>query len=237
MSRLLTLCLALLASLVPATALACSCMGTTIETRYERSENVFSAVITSIEFVECERRHPQIECSDWEAGFEVTQQFKGGTPFERISSHVGGASCGTSLTVGEEYLFFMGDTGNTGLCSGTITTTLADGSKNPGVALIEDYVAGRTPDLSSPWHSAEYDGLCSLRTDFPIPSGRDYPFTGGLHAEYRRAEPEQARAELGETGDVGFADLRVWLPIGSDPAGASAQLSIADREFALDWYQ
>lgn len=223
----------ILTALHPGYAYACSCAGANLEQRYQGAKNVFTAVITNIEFVECPDRNPTFECTNWEAQFETTRLFKGGTPFDVISSHVGGASCGISLAVGVEYLFFMGDSGKTGLCSGTTSTTGADGNRNEMLVRLEHFTAGRTPDLSSPWHKNEYDGVCTLRTHFSIERGADYPLNGSLHAEYRYAEPEQAGTERGE---VGFADVRVWLPVGRDNTASAAQLAIADREFTLDWH-
>lgn len=141
----------MLASVVAVeSSFACSCYPSNLEQNFERSPFVFTAVIVSVEFVECLNKPSKLECTDYEAGFDVTKVFKGNIPFTVIKSHVGGATCGMSLTVGQEYLFFTDDSGSVSLCSGNINITRSNEHKLQQLKLIEDYTSGKTPDLSSP---------------------------------------------------------------------------------------
>jgi len=149
--RFLSLILVLLAC----DALACSCMGSDLQGQYESSPNVFTAVVTGARFD---------DDGNIEADFEVTEVFKGNVPFEKLRTTRSGSSCDTSIMVGPEYLFFMGDEGRFGMCSGN--KTIVPGRPTPWLDLLREYKAGQTPNLSSPWDFRHYDGSCSLRTDF-----------------------------------------------------------------------
>lgn len=219
----------------PSLVHACSCMHLNLEQHYLRTPNVFTAVITGVQFVECNDRDSSIRCSNYEAQFEATKIYKGSTPFSVITSHVGGASCGTSLGVGIEYLFFMDDSGATSLCSGTRTVTGAEPWVTEELERLESYVSGKSPDLSSPWYMSEYDGLCIVGTDFLIESGKEFPYSGRIETSFRKAVGTQSRRWPNLNNEAGFSAVLVDLPVVNNPKEQPIELIIGNQTFPMTW--
>ncbi len=215
--RFLSLILVLLASDV----LACSCMGSDLEGQYESSPNVFTAVVTGARFD---------EDGNIEANFEVAEVFKGNIPFDKLRTTRSGSSCDTSITVGPEYLFFMGDEGRFGMCAGN--KTIVPGRPTPWLDLLRVYKAGGTPDLSSPWEFRHYDGSCSLKTDF---RSTEDSIMSYLTLEYRYAVPENPFWTIEHMNEVGYARAVFMLPTSKEPSGAMLTLTTNDREFGATW--
>lgn len=197
----------LLVLLIAPKVWACSCAWIEPGERFARVENVFTAVITSAEFVACPDRNPEWKCTDYRAGFETTKVFKGDIPFRFLTSHLGGGSCGTSLIVGQEYLFFAGATGATGLCSGTMQVSPENPRSAQTIELIERYLANDTPDLSSPWGFSEEDGLCTLSIGLQAQSARYHYRTGGLTITYRVEPADNVDPRYAEFNVTGYAGM------------------------------
>ena len=215
--RFFLLILVLLASDV----LACSCMGSDLQGQYESSPNVFTAVVTGARFD---------DDGNIEADFEVTEVFKGDIPFDKLRTSRSGTSCDTSITVGPEYVFFMGDEGGFGMCSGN--KTIVPGRPTPWLDLLRAFKAGETPDLSSPWYFHHYDGSCSLGTDF---RSTEDSIMSYLALEYRYAAPVNPVWTIEHMNEVGYARAEFMLPTRREPADATLNLKIRDREFNATW--
>ena len=220
---------------VPVPALSCSCIAQNLEQLYVGAPNVFTAVITDIEFVACPDNPAGYRCNNYEAGFETTKVFKGGTPFPTIKSYTGGAACGTSLAVGVEYLFFMDDGGNTGLCSGTRILTSPQEYAVRDLQRLEDYISGRSPDLSGPWGSRRTDGMCTLMTDFLIDRGGERPYRGYIEVYYRGALATQPLHNTHLENEVGFQAVLLNMPVVEPVNEPPAEVQIAGETMALIW--
>lgn len=102
-----------------ASALSCSCFRTaTDESRFDKATHVFTARVTSAKEVG-DSSGPRVE-----ATFAVTEVFKGKPRrLTRIWSYLPfGAdsdSCAVAFTVGEHYVFLIGDDGLVQYCSGS----------------------------------------------------------------------------------------------------------------------
>ncbi|MDH3430646.1 MAG: hypothetical protein OEQ14_11625 [Gammaproteobacteria bacterium] len=215
--RFLSLILVLLAS----DALACSCAGSDLQGQYEGSDNVFTAVVTGARFD---------DDGNIEADFMITEVFKGDIPFDKLRTTRSGTTCDTSITVGPEYIFFMGDEGRFGMCSGN--KTIVPGRPTPWLDLLKAYKAGETPDLSSPWDFRHHDGSCSLRTDFR--STEDW-IMSHLTLEYRYAAPDNPVWTIEQMNKAGYARAVFILPTRKEPADATLNLKTRDREFGATW--
>ncbi|MEM7432943.1 MAG: hypothetical protein AAF351_13555 [Pseudomonadota bacterium] len=201
-------------------AVACSCAPTDLEWRYENSSNVFIAVVTAARY----------EDRRIEAEFEVTEVFKGDVPFSVLHTTLTGSSCDTTISVGPEYLFFLGDEGLFSACSGH--QRLVPGQPNSWLDLLRRYKAGQTPDLSSPWGFRSHDGYCSLRTTFRAARGA---ILSNLSLEYRFAVPDYDGWEIEEMARVGYARVVADLPTRDESHDATIQLSTNDKTFTAGW--
>ena len=206
---------------LPHQAIACSCAGSDLQGQYESSQNVFTAVITGANFD---------EDGNIEADFEVTETFKGTISFDKLRTTRGGTSCDTSITVGPEYLLFMGDQGRFGGCSGN--RTIIPGTPTPWLDLLRAYQSGATPNLSSPWRSYEHDGTCRLSTNFR--STKDSVISY-LNIEYRYAAPENPDWTIEQLNKAGYSAAVFMLPTRNEPADAKLILKTPNREFYATW--
>ncbi len=202
-------------------ALACSCAGSDLQGQYESSSNVFTAVVIGARFD---------EDGNIEADFEVTAVFKGDIPFDKLRTTRHGTSCDTSITVGPEYLFFMGNEGRFGACSGN--RTIVPGSPTPWLDLLRAYKAGETPDLSSPWVFRHYDGSCSLRTDF---RSTEDAIMSYLILEYRYAAPANPTWTIEHLNEAGYSSAVFMLPTRKEPTDATLKLKVRNGEFVATW--
>ena len=202
-------------------ALACSCAESNLEWHFESSPHVFTAVVTGARFD---------SAGDIEADYEVTEVFKGDPPFDKLRTTRGGTSCDTSITVGPEYLFFMGEEGRFGMCSGN--RTIVPGRPDPWVGLLRAYKAGETPDLSSPWQYGQHDGSCRLATDFrTLPEG----LTSYLELEFRYRAPADPVWTIPELNQPGYSRATFMLPTSREPAGSEIVIEVRDRRFVATW--
>jgi hypothetical protein len=218
--RLVYLPLMIIAGANCSQAVACSCAGSDLQGEYESSQNVFTAVVTGARFD---------EDGDIEADFEVTEVFKGNIPFDKLRSGRG-TSCDTSITVGLEYLFFMGGDGQFGMCSGNVT--IVSGEPTPWLEILQAYKAGEIPDLSSPWTHQEYDGICTLSTDFRSTEDAVISY---LNMEYRYAAPLDYVSTVESQNEAGYSSAVFMLPTRKEPVDAQLTLITANREFAASW--
>ena len=142
----------------PQDVFACSCTGLSFAKRYELSANVFTAVITS-ERTERISDHSTLV----RHAFTVSRAFKGQQSFSALVTERSDiVSCGTPLRVGAEYLFFMRDSGQVGVCPGQLPKE----SAGPEIAALEAFATDRRSELVEPWHFRSYDEGCSLHTLF-----------------------------------------------------------------------
>jgi len=202
-------------------ALACTCAGSDLKGQYETSSNVFTAVVTGARFD---------DDGNIEADFEVTEVFKGNIPFDKLRTTRSGTTCDTSITVGPEYVFFMGDEGRFGMCSGN--KIIVPGRPTPWLDLLRTYKAGETPDLSSPWKFRHHDGSCSLRTDFRSTEDAVMSY---LNMEYRYAAPASPLWTAERLNEAGYSSAVFMLPTRKEPADATLILKARDREFVATW--
>ena len=205
----------------PYQASACSCAGADLQGSYESSPNVFTAVVTGARFD---------DDGNIEADFEVTETFKGNVPFDKLRTTRSGTSCDTSITVGPEYLFFMGDEGRFGGCS--VRPTIEPSKPTPWLDILQAYKAGETPDLSSPWDYFGHDGTCSLRTDFRTTADA---LRGYLNMEYRYAVPENPVWTIESLNKAGYSNAVFMMPTREEPENAQLTLKTANREFVAKW--
>lgn len=213
--------LPLILLLLACDALACSCAGSDLQRQYETSSNVFTAVVTGARFD---------EDGNIEADFEVTEVFKGDIPFDKLRTTRSGTTCDTSITVGPEYVLFMGDEGRFGMCSGN--KTIVPGRPTPWLDLLRAHKAGETPDLSSPWEYRHHDGSCSLRTDF---RSTEDSIMSYLNLEYRYAAPENPVWTIEHMNEAGYSNAVFILPTRKEPVDATLKLQFQDREFGASW--
>ena len=146
----------------PQDVFACSCAALSFAKTYELSTNVFTAVITS-------ERTERI--SDYSTlvrhAFTVTGAFKGHQSFSALVTEGSDiVSCGTPLKVGAEYLFFMRDSGQVGVCPGPLPKE----SAGPEIAALEAFATERRSELVEPWHLQLLRG--GLLFAHPLQSGR-----------------------------------------------------------------
>lgn len=218
------LILSLLAS-YPSPTLACSCRGSNLESYYDSSPNVFTAVITSSEYV-----GEGIVA----AGFETTELFKGDIPFTQFRTYAWGSICGIPLPVGHEFLFFSGDSGRVGLCSGIRPVQRGNPPvTDPWIDLLRAYKNGDTMDLSSPWVGRYYDDVCALRTDFlssehRIPSSLNLTYR---HSTYKSVRVANSNRPRDERNVQGFAVLELIFGYGREPDGSFVTLETQNRDF------
>jgi hypothetical protein len=127
------------------------------------------------------------------SSFAVTRAFKGEQSFDALVSHRNDTvSCGVDLDVGVEYLFFVPNSGEIGVCSEPRRKEAAA----PEVAALESFVTGRRSELVEPWHFSSVDEGCTLTTFFDV--GEDRP-QGALTLDgWRpgRVSPNFGRAKL-----------------------------------------
>ena len=99
-------------------------------------------------------------------GFEVTERFKGAIPFDRLRSHLNGASCGFAFQIGVEYLVFAPDSGEVGLCASIQRVPIERPAGSEFVRwsdILKAWKAGNT-DLSNPWIAGTHEDQCWLNT-------------------------------------------------------------------------
>lgn len=219
--RFASLILLLVMCVFPYSAIACSCAGSDLQGLYNASPNVFTAVVTGARYD---------EDGNIEADFEITESFKGTAPFDKLRTRRGGTSCDTSIAVGPEYLFFIGDDGSFGMCSGN--RTLQPGKPTPWLDILRAFTAGTTSDLSSSWTYYQHDGRCLLRTDFRATS---VAIMSSLSIEYRYATPENPVRAVDHRGKIGYARATFMLPTRGEPAGAQLVLKTSNQQFIARW--
>ena len=220
-------------SFAPQLALACSCGGGSLEDKYERSENVFTAVITGGEATD-ERvgNSPKLKTY-----FEATETFKGTIPFEHFSSHAGGSSCGISLQVGVEYLIYAPDTGKIGLCSGIVAVSgvseqvAAVGSKY--VDALRAFKSGEHESLAEPWQFFEQQGICGLSGSFPYGEMR---WPARISVTYWTRVPDAVVPNPDKPHlKAGFTDMSIWVPGRDDLTDYPLTLSVGDQNYTAQW--
>lgn len=203
-------------------AQACFCMAGSLEHRFETSDNVFTAIVTT-RYVE-----PADERTPIRSLFRVTESFKGGTPFTALVSHSNEGTCGIDLLEGVEYLFFAPDSGEVSLCSGISTADRA----RIEIERLRSYVAGEVPNISVFWNfSRPAARECSLTTFLDIGHG----FRQG----HLRILASNERAEW-SGGDPRFDFVELAI---RSMHGASApvetrsplRLDVGGVEYAADW--
>lgn len=200
---------------------ACSCAGSDLQGFYESSTNVFTAVVTGARFD---------ADGDIEADFEVTEVFKGDIPFDKLWTTRSGSSCDTTITVGPEYIFFTGDGGGFGMCSGN--QVIVPGQPTPWLDILRAYKAGKTPDLSSPWILYDYAGTCVLRSDFRSTNDR---VISHLDVVYRYAQSEHAGGSTERRNEAGYSSAVFMLPTRQEPMDAKVSIKTVNREFTARW--
>lgn len=219
--------------LTPEVAFACSCISPTLSSRYEGSDNVFTALITGGE-ASGERVGNSLEFKTY---FEVTETFKGTIPFAHFSSHAGGSSCGISLQVGVEYLIFAPDAGRIGLCSGIVAIS---GVPQQGEAIGQKYLAalrafksGQHASLAEPWIFNEHQGICTLSARFP------YGETGwpaSIRVTYWARVPKSVTSSPGKPDvKAGFTEMAIWVPGREDLTDYPLTLIVGDKRFLARW--
>lgn len=155
LARALPIALAVLLAPLDA-ALACTCIPSTLSSRFERSENVFTATVTA------QSRQPSAFGPVFFASFDVSESFKGRQPFRELVSDAATVSCSLHLEVGTEYLFFAPDSGELSGCAGIVRAEDAERE----IAALRTYVAQDYPAIAEPWEFSSSDAGCSLRTAF-----------------------------------------------------------------------
>ncbi len=219
---------------LPELVLACSCARPPLEARYERSENVFTALITGGRATsEGVDRSPRLKTY-----FEVTETFKGSIPFNHFSSHADSNSCGISLQVGVEYLVFAPDTGKIGLCSGIIAVSGDSGqavTEGSGfVDALRAFKTGAHKILAEPWQFVEQAGICKLSGRF---SYRDGGYPASVHVTYWTRLPDNVVPNPDEPDrKAGFTQMTVWVPGRDDLTDYPLSLKVGDQDY-IAWWQ
>jgi hypothetical protein len=201
--RFLCLVIALGAAIfVPKDVFACSCIGASFAKRYELSADVFTAVVTDERTERISDQSTLVRHA-----FTVTRAFKGQQAFnDLVSERHDIVSCGTPLKVGAEYLFFMRESAQVGVCPGPLPKESA-GSE---IAALEAFTTGRRLELVEPWHFRSYDEGCSLHTIFEA------------------SEEGEIGGAMFSVPRPGFASAaaRVDIAPGVDPSGRDMALTI-----------
>ena len=203
-------------------AQACSCVPFTLESRYESSANVFTAIVTT-EYLE-----PADERTPIRSLFRVTESFKGGPPFGMFTSHPEDGTCGIDLQEGVEYLFFAPDSGEINYCSGISTTDRA----RPEIESLRSYVSGESSGVSEPWRFSRYvSGECSLNALFD--------FGGGFGQGHLRVLASNERAVWARgSPQFDFAELAIYLEHRFPTAietRSPLKLAVGSVVYAADW--
>ena len=219
--------------LVPELVFACSCASPSLESRYEGSENVFTALITGGEATgERVGNSPKLKTY-----FEATETFKGTIPFEHFSSHANGNSCGISLQVGLEYLIFAPDTGKIGLCSGIVAVSgeseqaAAAGSKY--VDALRAFKSGQNESLAEPWQFFEQQGICMLSGRFPY---GDMRWPASISVTYWTRVPDAVVPNPDKPHlNAGFTEMSIRVPGRDDLTDYPLMLSVGDQGYTAQW--
>jgi len=208
-------------------AAACVCRDTTLETRYERSPNVFMAVILG-ESIEPADRETKVRST-----FSITETFKGTHPFVALASHRPGArdgsaddDCWMNLEVGIEYLFFAPDSGAIEPCRGTVRRNQAGWQ----IAALRSFVSGASPDLAEPWYffGPSPDG-CRLVTTFDFGEDRE-PVRLEISTSKTRAAQSAQFDGTELTLEPGFG-----IPNGRDRNPRPLALTVNDAGYFAAW--
>jgi hypothetical protein len=187
---------------VPKDVFACSCSGSSFAKRYELSANVFTAVVTDERTERISDQSTLVRHA-----FTVTRAFKGQQAFnDLVSERHDIVSCGTPLKVGAEYLFFMRDSAQVGVCPGPLPRE----SAGPEIAALEAFTTGRRLEVMEPWRFRSYDEGCSL------------------HTLFEASEENELGAATFSAPKPGFASAgaRVDIAPGGDPRGRDLTLTI-----------
>jgi hypothetical protein len=215
---------------VPISAHACSCALSGLGSAFALSDNVFTALITGgILSSEDSSRTPGLSFT-----FEVTEVFKGSIPFDRLTSHLGGGSCGMSLNVGYGYLFFLQDDGKFGSCH-LIEVVSPQGEAEPGaiehLESLRSFKAGNTSALDDPWTFGERYGVCWLYTSYLAVSNRH----ASLRITFRHAPPPLEVEDLSdEYYQPGFADVSIFVPFADDERPPALAVRLGSRAFTAN---
>lgn len=107
------------------------------------------------------------ETNEFSINFNVTETFKGGIDFERITSNT--MSCGKLLKPGVEYLVFATAEGETRSCVGTQSVARSDGQISKGNAWVETLRAhsNEGASLDPPWQFFHTRSGCMLIGETP----------------------------------------------------------------------
>ena len=154
-------CVGLLVLFAGARAQACSCASSTLAERVENASVVFTARIVggTAQFDERDQSSRSYD-------FEVTETFKGFVGFNRLRSQGSSAMCGAFLQVGSEYLFFSGNKGGFGSCSGQqqLDPPVSGRSVERPTALerLRRWKSNPEAPLVNHWTATEYAYNCVL---------------------------------------------------------------------------
>jgi hypothetical protein len=189
---------------------ACSCIGSSFAKRYESSANVFTAAVTDERTERIGDRSTLVRHA-----FAVTRAFKGQQSFEDLSTERHDiVSCGTPLKVGVEYLFFLGESGQVGVCPGPLPKE----SAGPEIAALEAFATGSRSELVEPWHFRSYDRGCSLHTVFE--ASEEVGLGSAMFSAQRPG--------------YGSVAARVDIAPGVDPSGRDMTLEIDGVTYELE---
>jgi hypothetical protein len=204
-----------------ADAVACSCADVTLASRYESSASVFMAVVVD------EHVEPADERTPARFAFSITETFKGRPAFAELASRRSdGVSCGIALRVGVEYLFFAPESGEIGLCSGTVKREGAERQ----IAALRSFVSGHSQDLAEPWiFVGPSENGCSLATRFDI-AAEDSPG----HLEISTSKQRGAQAPAFDATELTIRPGR-RIPNGRDEDPRPLSLTAGERAYAAAW--
>ena len=176
-------------------ALACSCSVPGFAARYALTDNVFTAIVTG-QRAEREDVTTPITYSTTitYSNFTITRAFKGDRPFEtlvtRRSDIVG--FCGVDLDAGAEYLFFVQNSGEIGVCGNPARRDQA----GPEIAALEAFTSGKRSEVLEPWHFSLHDEGCSLMTRLDAGDGSAQGALSASGWRPGRASPTFGRAKI-----------------------------------------
>lgn len=207
------------ASLAPEGALACSCIPSTLESRYERAPNVFTAIVTSQYSEPTDRR------SSLRTLISITEVFKGQPTFGVLISNPDGNTCGITPQVGTEYLFFAGESGEIGGCSGNRQLSGAD----LHLDTLRAYSSEEISQIGEPWDFRSNESNCSLwtRFDYQIESDRNQVASLGFRHGWGNNQSEEL-PELEVRGIIAFD----FKPEGSHNP---MKITVGDDVYLASW--
>ncbi len=217
----------------PLSALACSCAPSSLENKFQRNDNVFSAIVTGGAITgELVGNSSKLKTT-----FYVTESFKGTVPFDHFNSHADGNSCGISLQVGVEHLIFAPNSGDIGLCSGIVAVSgVSDAGQEVGknyVEALRSFTSGKSNALTEPWFFVATEESCRIWVGFTY---ADIPFPANLSVIYRKLPPQNTVEEPDQPQfQPGFIELAIRVPGRDDLDNFPLSLTIDDDEYIAHW--